>query len=576
MPHEKLQTFATNAKKTIKKNFRFATLNFIFIILYVNIFQTIFGAENSIVGVIFVIMMSASMARDLTATPLKHLLLQATVLVLMAVSACAVTTLNPWVAAPINFLMVFFILYAYTYEHANHIYFPYILSYLFLIFILPITPDRLPVRVLGMLTGAVCIILYQLFMGRKRVHDTTRSGLIAIIDEAINCVQCLLEPNGSPDDLETVRSNLCKLSRMVYERRKKVLCISEASFAVVDAGRELENLIHLLYELEGSMTPERIQFLQKIVFYLEQFREYIQNSTPLNEVNQNEFPSFQQEPLLQELFESLVTIRERLLHMTMPEKKYHYKKTFLSFSVRVKAAIDFSHVRLIYALRVAALLSIFTLVVQLLNLTYGKWILFTIASVSLPYADDVGTKAKRRISATVLGGIVGTLAYALVPSATGRTIIMMLSGYIGSYFSDYVSTFACSTIGALGGAVFTGSFGLLATGKILLIRLCYVGIGIVIALLGNCLVYPFRRERATKQLWEKYEATTKLLTQVCQDRESDPQLYYSLVIQSYLQEEKLHQNATAEGWNDMKDSIQKCRQLVRHAHRQIDADGTVS
>lgn len=60
----------------IRKNLKFATLSFLFIIAYVNVFQKLFGAENSIVGVIFTIMMSASMARDLTSTPLKHLFAQ--------------------------------------------------------------------------------------------------------------------------------------------------------------------------------------------------------------------------------------------------------------------------------------------------------------------------------------------------------------------------------------------------------------------------------------------------------------------------------------------------------------------
>lgn len=96
------------AQESIRKNLKFATLSFLFIIAYVNVFQKVFGAENSIVGVIFTIMMSASMARDLTSTPFKHLLAQSAVLVLMAAAACLVVTLNPWIALPINFIMIFF------------------------------------------------------------------------------------------------------------------------------------------------------------------------------------------------------------------------------------------------------------------------------------------------------------------------------------------------------------------------------------------------------------------------------------------------------------------------------------
>ncbi len=69
------------ARNSFTSNFKHATVEFIFILLFVNVFQKLFGAENSIVGVIFTIMMAASMIRDLTATPIRHLLLQSGVLV---------------------------------------------------------------------------------------------------------------------------------------------------------------------------------------------------------------------------------------------------------------------------------------------------------------------------------------------------------------------------------------------------------------------------------------------------------------------------------------------------------------
>ena len=133
-----MQKSKWNIPDVIKDNFRFSTLSFIFIIFYVNIFQIIFGPENSIVGVIFTIMMSASMVRDLTATPFRHLMVQTLVLVWMALAAYWVSTLPAPLSFVINFITLLLILYAYTYEYSNHIYFPYILSYLFLVFISPL------------------------------------------------------------------------------------------------------------------------------------------------------------------------------------------------------------------------------------------------------------------------------------------------------------------------------------------------------------------------------------------------------------------------------------------------------
>ena len=139
--------------EVIRRNFRFSTLDFLFIILYVNVFQFIFGPENSIVGVIFTIMMSASMARDLTATPFRHLVIQAFILIWMALASYWVVLLPAPISFTINFVTLLIILYVFTYEYSSHLYFPYILSYLFLVFISPINAQQVPKRLAAMLAG---------------------------------------------------------------------------------------------------------------------------------------------------------------------------------------------------------------------------------------------------------------------------------------------------------------------------------------------------------------------------------------------------------------------------------------
>ena len=48
---------------------------------------------------------------------------------------------------------------------------------------------------------------------------------------------------------------------------------------------------------------------------------------------------------------------------------------------------------------------------------------------------------------------------------------MMLSGYLSFYFTDYRETYACSTVGALGGAVFMEAFRFPDIAGIFVIRL---------------------------------------------------------------------------------------------------------
>lgn len=552
-------------KDRITGNFRHATCHFIFILIFVNVFQKVFGMENSIVGVIFTIMMSASMVRDLTATPVRHLFLQTAVLFLMAAAACFVANASPYLALPINLITIFLILYAFTYEYVNHLYFPYILSYLFLVFISPIVPEQLPKRLLGVLAGAVCIILYQLVNGRNRVVETARDVLVTMIDHADQCIGCLLSAKGVPQEPEQLRADLCKLSKIVYDRRKRVLCISDASFAMIDAGRGLENLVLLLYEMEGPVTPERAGMLRQISSCLAQCRAYVLRQSP--EIPPVPAGDSGQNAEARQFYQCLSFIRQQMSSMTLPEKRKHYRRTMLSFSLRLKAALHVSPVRVIYALRVSCLLAVCTLLVQLLGLPHGKWLLFTLASVSLPYADDVGAKARKRMLATLIGGACSVLLFSLVPSPSGRTVIMILSGYLSFYCSDYSATFACSTVGALGGAVFLGAFGWGDVGFLSLVRLGYVAVGILLALAANVLLFPYQRSAATRHLWKSYVSTSTLLAKVCRERDADPQLYYDLVIQAHLQESKLSENAKDLNWDGAKERLEKCRAAVRMAHR---------
>ena len=552
----------------VRDKFRFGTLSFIFIVAYINVFQLIFGPENSIVGVIFTIMMSASMARDLTAAPVRHLIAQSLVLVWMALAAYWVNALPMPMSFMINFVTLLGILYAFTYEYSSHLYFPYILSYLFLIYISPVSGAQLPRRLMAMLAGAVSIMLYQWFMGRKRVVETAKDVLCGMIDMISHYIDSRLEGSVDAPDFPYMRSRLYQLSRTVYERRKRILCISDASFYMVDAGRGLEHLLVLINELPAPLCRNDRDLLINVRSRLAAFHSFLQQETGGIPLIDSSVPAAPENSKTSVLFQnSLNYIRDRLLHMTDPQNRSRYRETSLSFRFRLMAALDVSPVRAVYALRTALVLSAAACLVRALGMPHGRWLLFTLASVSLPYADDVPAKTKKRILATITGGLASVVIYSLVPSAAGRTAAMMLSGYLSFYFTDYAETFACSTIGALGGAVFMNAFGFWQVGNIFIIRLGYILAGAALGLIANCYIIPYSRSMATRHLLTKYQTLTELLTRICSADYVDTQLYYSLVIQAHLQEEKLASNAYLEDWAEVPDILAKCREKVHNAHR---------
>lgn len=291
----------------------------------------------------------------------------------MGIAAFLVTSLPALFSFLINFFTLLLILYAFTYEYSNHIYFPYILSYLFLIFISPVHAGQLPMRILGMLAGALSIMLYQWVMGRKRVQETARDVLTEMIDDICQYISQRTAGNPQKADLSAMRHKLCRLSRTVYERRKKTLCVSDAGFSMIDAGRGLEHLMILIQEFPETLSGQDKIFLSEIVRLLNQMRIFLQQEGHvLPSLETSLFYELKDNKTARLLYNSFVYIRDRLLHMTDPQSRTHYRKTALSLKVRLQAALDLSPVRAVYALRIALLLSCATLLVQLLGTSAWK------------------------------------------------------------------------------------------------------------------------------------------------------------------------------------------------------------
>lgn len=310
----------------VRKNFKSITLNFAFVFIFMNLFQLMFGSENSIVAVVFIIIMQSSMLLDFTVKPVKIFFVQLFILETMVVSAFLINTLNPFVTIPMNFIVLFTLLFAFTFDYTLDLYMPYILSFLFLIFISPVSIQMLPTRMLAILVGMLCVMLYHFFMGRNRTRETVCKALTGMIDECHQCILCLLSGAGLPDSVETVRNNLYKLSHLVYERRRHFLYISDASLAMLDCGLKLENFIYMLYDIEGRISPEEAAMLKYSGEWLTLFRAAIQDGGTIPQPDSRYF-SLEQHELGKKVYSSLIHMQNRLIHMTDADKRSTFQPT---------------------------------------------------------------------------------------------------------------------------------------------------------------------------------------------------------------------------------------------------------
>ena len=95
-------------KKAIITN----TAMFIFVIVFVVIFKTIFGDDNTLIGVTTITAMLMFLSRDLTVSPLRNTLKLIGTNLLIGIGT-EIIVMNVWLGIVLNFILVFIIAYSY-------------------------------------------------------------------------------------------------------------------------------------------------------------------------------------------------------------------------------------------------------------------------------------------------------------------------------------------------------------------------------------------------------------------------------------------------------------------------------
>ena len=113
------------------------------ILLFVGLFGFLFGSDNATIGVSTVLAVLMYLSRDLTANPVKNTIKLVLFNVIMGLVAYA-SSLNLFLAIPINFISLFTIAAALSYTISSPISTPFSMQYIFLI-VAPVSLEALPV-----------------------------------------------------------------------------------------------------------------------------------------------------------------------------------------------------------------------------------------------------------------------------------------------------------------------------------------------------------------------------------------------------------------------------------------------
>lgn len=479
-------------KKVIISN----TIMFIFIVAFIIVFKSIFGGANTLIGVTTATAMLMLLQKDLTLSPIKNTILLILLNVGLGVAA-TLANMNMWIAIPINLITMFVLSYSLCYNLRSPMYLPFSLQYLFLL-VNPVSSSELPMRFLALISGAIIIMLVQLIANRNNVLKKGNKLLINTCDNLIEKLSLKESNNNTSDIDQKIASNINAFRNIVYNKREQNFYLTEESKIKLNISVALEKICLLINEFDIKQQPNLGLILNSSLSKIKEclldeskikdnLKEYVDNHT---NKNIDDLLTLKLLNNLSFIFESLTTLSELgKEHYNLIDKIEDVPNDF-KLKYKFQSNYKAKSAKFSYAVRISVGITLAGFIMDYFHFAEGRWILFTILSLTTPIYEASKTKTRDRIFATIVGSIIIEVLFYLVPSVIGRTLILMITGYISNYVKEYRYNAICVTVSAIGAAALMGD-----TSIFVVNRLVFVAIGAALAILINKFVLPYDIEK---------------------------------------------------------------------------------
>ena len=494
------------------------TIIFIFVMAFVLTFKAIFGSDNVLIGITTITATLMLMQRDFTGDLLKNTLKFIGINLLMGVGTFIAAN-NMWLAIPINFAVVFTFSYVFTYNLRQPLYFPFGLQYLFLLSS-PVSIDKLGLRLIALFVGALIIMLAQILVNKNKLATAGNKILLGVCESIEGKLKCLKAKSTNYDSTNNVQESLDKFRTMIYDKRESNYYISEEARVKLNMSVALENINSLLYDDNiKSIDSKTIDNLEELVSIAKAtLKSKTKNGTNIKPKSYdiNKLLSYYEEKNVSDLLslqiiESMIFLDEttRKINQLDKEDSKEISKASEKSEIFSKEAIKDilkgkNSPKYCYAMRMAISITIGAFIMNLFKLAEGRWILFTILSLTNPIYEIYKSKVPQRIVATLIGGIIIVILFTIFKGQTARLLIVMACGYLQSYVNEYKYRMIFITVCAIGTAAVVGNIEQFTIERILMVIL-----GSIIAIIANKYIFPYKLKNSNEQLRKIYYEAIK-------------------------------------------------------------------
>ncbi|XZL21626.1 FUSC family protein [Clostridium perfringens] len=508
---------------TIKQmNIKRFKLPLIFAVLSVVLmggYKTIFGVENTIIGLIIAMASYAFLRLDLTSYPIYKSMIFLILNLFLAISAY-ISAINPFVGLIINFLILFTVSFIYTTEFKNVISYIFLLLYVYM-WEYPISLDELPRRLVAMGVGVFIIIGIHILFNRRNFKKNSNNIIIRSIRNIQKEICHIINESYREKENIYIDSELRKLLILIEGRNNNkfiennkddiyfnIVLILERINSIINKVGKINNkskdVIDYLNSLNHDLENITL-FLERKVDCINEEKDDLNKSSTINNWTDKEYT------FLGECTELIRLLEKNINNLYEYRRKKPRKRIKVKFNLKElligNSSLKVKDLRVAYSLKLAIAVSLIMFIVDLFKIHQGRWIVTSVYVVIQPYEEETLTKAIKRFKGTIIGVIIYISIFTFFPHIIPLELLLLILMFLYFVQKDYEKKVVCTALMAL-------SFGLSRStvGYLAFYRFLFVIIGIVIALGVNKIIFPQSIKNSIYDLKERYlELTSKLL-----------------------------------------------------------------
>lgn len=502
-------------KKTIITN----TITFIIVITFVITFKSIFGNENTLIGVATITATLMFLDRDFTGSPLKNTLKFIGVNLLIGLGASLIVISNIWLGLLINFIVVFIFSYIFTYNLRQPLYVPFGLQYIFLL-ATPVPLDRLGIRILALIFAALLIMLVQLLFNKNKLATSGNKILVNICESIENKVCYIKDKSNDDADISSISASIDEFRTIVYDKKESDYYLTKEAKIKLNMSVALEGINTVLNSKNNkSINITILEVLEKL---LKVAKEVISTNSKedkiiqLNSYNIKNLLNYCQEHEINDLLnlqllEGMIYLDDTLKELNKLDRKQYEVVDKIEDKVEVYSKKNIKTFfketdspKYCYAMRIAITMTIGLFLIEYFKFSEGRWILFTILSLTTPLYETSKHKIRYRLVSTVIGAVIITILFSIFKTEDSRLLIVMLSGYLQGYINEYKHKIIFVTVSAIGSAAIVGNIQALT-----IERVAMVAIGTIVAIIANRYLFPYNLQKSNHHLSKIYDTSIK-------------------------------------------------------------------